>query len=104
MMGNVIGYTPTIEGYRGSGPAIGDMLAGQIDLLWDQVTNALPQIQAGTLHGIAITSSERLEQLKDVPTTPEPGMPAGTYALAHWASRAKRPPVEAISSLTLARL
>jgi tripartite-type tricarboxylate transporter receptor subunit TctC len=46
MMGNVLGFKPTIVAYRGSGPAIGDMLAGQIDLLWDQVTNALPQIQA----------------------------------------------------------
>jgi len=35
----------TIVAYRGSAPAIGDLLAGQIDLLWDQVTNALPQIQ-----------------------------------------------------------
>jgi tripartite-type tricarboxylate transporter receptor subunit TctC len=53
MMGNALGFRPTVVAYRGSAPAITDLLAGQIDLLWDQVTNALPQIQAGTLHGIA---------------------------------------------------
>src|SRR3979409_717103 len=64
MMGNVLGFKPTVVAYRGSAPAIGDMLAGQIDLLWDQVTNALPQIQAGTLHGIAITPPHRLHHAK----------------------------------------
>jgi tripartite-type tricarboxylate transporter receptor subunit TctC len=99
MMGNVLGFTPTIVAYRGSGPAIGDMLAGQIDLLWDQVTNALPQIQAGTLHGIAITSPERLEQLKDVPTTAELGMPEVSYSMWHGLYVAKGTPREIIVAL-----
>jgi tripartite-type tricarboxylate transporter receptor subunit TctC len=102
MMGNVLGFKPTIVAYRGSGPAIGDMLAGQIDLLWDQVTNALPQIQAGTLHGIAITSSERLEQLKDVPTTAELGMPEVSYSMWHGLYVAKGTPVETIGVLNSA--
>jgi tripartite-type tricarboxylate transporter receptor subunit TctC len=102
MMGNVLGFKPTIVAYRGSGPAIGDMLAGQIDLLWDQVTNALPQIQAGTLHGIAITSSERLEQLKDVPTTAELGMPEVSYSMWHGLYVAKGTPVETIGALNSA--
>jgi tripartite-type tricarboxylate transporter receptor subunit TctC len=102
MMGNVLGFKPTIVAYRGSGPAIGDLLAGQIDLLWDQVTNALPQIQAGTLHGIAITSSERLEQLKDVPTTAELGMPEVSYTMWHGLYVAKGTPVETIGALNSA--
>jgi tripartite-type tricarboxylate transporter receptor subunit TctC len=102
MMGNVLGFKPTIVAYRGSGPAIGDLLAGQIDLLWDQVTNALPQIQAGTLHGIAITSPERLEQLKDVPTTAELGMPGVSYSMWHGLYVAKGTPVETIASLNSA--
>jgi len=102
MMGNVLGFKPTIVAYRGSAPAIGDMLAGQIDLLWDQVTNALPQIQAGTLHGIAITSSERLEQLKDVPTTAELGMPEVSYSMWHGLYVAKGTPVETIRALNSA--
>jgi tripartite-type tricarboxylate transporter receptor subunit TctC len=102
MMGNVLGFKPTVVAYRGSAPAIADLLAGQIDLLWDQVTNALPQIQAGTLHGIAITSSERLEQLKDVPTTAELGMPEVSYSMWHGLYVAKGTPKETIVALNSA--
>jgi tripartite-type tricarboxylate transporter receptor subunit TctC len=102
MMGNVLGFKPTIVAYRGSAPAIGDLLAGQIDLLWDQVTNALPQIQAGTLHGIAITSSERLDQLKDVPTTAELGMPEVNYTMWHGLYVAKGTPMETVNALNSA--
>jgi tripartite-type tricarboxylate transporter receptor subunit TctC len=102
MMGNVLGFKPTIVAYRGSGPAIGDMLAGQIDLLWDQVTNALPQIQAGTLHGIAITSSERLEQLKDVPTTAELGIPEVSYSMWHGLYVAKGTPKATVAAINAA--
>ncbi len=83
MMGDVLGFKPTVVAYRGSAPAITDLLGGQIDLLWDQVTNAITQVQAGALHGIAITSPERLEQLKDVPTTAELGMPEVSYTMWH---------------------
>src|SRR6187399_431654 len=102
MMGNVLGFKPTVVAYRGSAPAIGDLLAGQIDLLWDQVTNALPQIQAGTLHGIAITSRERLDQLKDVPTTAELGMPEVSYTMWHGLYVAKGTPKEIIGALNAA--
>ena len=102
MMGNVLGFKPTVVAYRGSAPAIADLLAGQIDLLWDQVTNALPQIQAGTLHGIAITSSQRLEQLKDVPTTAELGMPEVSYTMWHGLYVAKGTPKETVGALNAA--
>jgi tripartite-type tricarboxylate transporter receptor subunit TctC len=102
MMGNVLGFKPTFVAYRGSAPAITDLIAGQIDLLWDQVTNALPQIQAGTLHGIAITSTERLEQLKDVPTTAELGMPEVSYTMWHGLYVAKGTPKAAVDALNAA--
>jgi tripartite-type tricarboxylate transporter receptor subunit TctC len=104
MMGNALGFKPTVVAYRGSAPAITDLLAGQIDLLWDQVTNALPQIQAGTLHGIAITSPERLEQLKDVPTTAELGMPEVSYTMWHGLYVAKGTPKETVDALNAALL
>ena len=99
MMGNALGFKPTFVAYRGSGPAITDLLAGQVDLLWDQVTNALPQIQAGTLHGIAITSAQRLGQLKDVPTTAELGMPEISYTMWHGLYVAKGTPKETVAVL-----
>jgi tripartite-type tricarboxylate transporter receptor subunit TctC len=102
MMGNVLGFRPTFVAYRGSAPAITDLVAGQIDLLWDQVTNALPQVQAGTLHGIAITSAERLEQLADVPTTAELGMPEVSYTMWHGLYVAKGTPKQAVAALNAA--
>jgi tripartite-type tricarboxylate transporter receptor subunit TctC len=102
MMGNALGFKPTFVAYRGSAPAITDLLAGQIDLLWDQITNALPQVQAGTLHGIAVTSTERLEQLKDVPTTAELGMPEVSYTMWHGLYVVKGTPKEAIAALNAA--
>ena len=102
MMGNALGFKPTVVAYRGSAPAITDLLAGQIDLLWDQVTNALPQVQAGMLHGIAITSPERLEQLKDVPTTAELGIPEVSYTMWHGLYVAKGTPKETIDTLNAA--
>lgn len=102
MMGNVLGFKPTFVAYRGSAPAISDLLGGQIDLLWDQVTNALSQIQAGALHGIAITSPQRLEQLKDVPTTAELGMPEVSYTMWHGLYVAKGTPKETVAALNAA--
>jgi len=99
MMGNVLGFKPTIVAYRGSAPAITDLLAGQIDLLWDQVTNAITQVQAGSLHGIAVTSPQRLEQLKDVPTTAELGMPEVSYTMWHGLYVAKGTPKETVEAL-----
>jgi tripartite-type tricarboxylate transporter receptor subunit TctC len=102
MMGDVLGFKPTFVAYRGSAPAITDLLGGQIDLLWDQVTNAITQVQAGALHGIAVTSPQRLEQLKDVPTTAELGMPEVSYTMWHGLYVAKGTPKEAVDALNAA--
>lgn len=102
MMGNVLGFKPTVVAYRGSAPAIVDLLGGQIDLLWDQVTNAITQVQAGALLGIAVTSAQRLEQLKDVPTTAELGMPEVSYTMWHGLYVAKGTPKETIAALNAA--
>jgi len=99
MMGNVLGFKPTFVAYRGSAPAITDLLAGQIDLLWDQVTNAIQQVQSGMLHGIAITSTERLDELKDVPTTAELGMPELNYTMWHGLYVVKGTPKDKIAAL-----
>lgn len=99
MMGNVLGFKPTFVAYRGSNPAITDLLAGQIDLLWDQVTNAIQQVQSGSLHGIAITSTTRLDELKDVPTTAELGMPEINYTMWHGLYVAKGTPKGIVAAL-----
>ena len=99
MMGNALGFRPTFVAYRGSNPAITDLLAGQVDLLWDQVTNAIQQVQSGMLHGIAITATMRLDELKDVPTTAELGMPEINYTMWHGLYVARGTPKEIVAAL-----
>jgi tripartite-type tricarboxylate transporter receptor subunit TctC len=61
--------------YRGGGPAINDLVAGQVDFSCVTLNTVAPQIQAGTIKAIAIASPERSEVIKDVPTTKEAGLP-----------------------------
>ena len=61
--------------YKGSGPAITDLLGAQITLLVDSLASALPHIQAGKIRALAMTSAQRVPQLPDVPTVAESGYP-----------------------------
>jgi tripartite-type tricarboxylate transporter receptor subunit TctC len=68
--------------YRGVGPAMQDMIAGQIDMMFDLTANSLPQLRAGAIKGYAVTARRRLAALPDVPTVDEAGLP-GFYA-SNW--------------------
>jgi len=59
--------------YKGSGPAVQDVMGGQVDMMFDTALVVGPHIQAGKLRAIAVTSSKRLESLPDVPTVAESG-------------------------------
>ena len=61
--------------YRGAGPAINDVLGGQVPVYFDQVASSLPHIQSGKLRAIAVSWNERLAVLPDVPTYAESGHP-----------------------------
>ena len=61
--------------YRGTAPAMRDLVAGQIDLMIDQASNVLPQLRAGTIKAFAVTATERLPSAPDVPTVDEVGLP-----------------------------
>jgi tripartite-type tricarboxylate transporter receptor subunit TctC len=61
--------------YRGTGPAMNDLVAGQIDLIVDQLSNSINQVRAGTIRGYAVTDARRAEQASDIPTTDEAGLP-----------------------------
>ena len=67
------GFKPTLVPYRGTGPAIQDLVGGQLDYMVDQSLNVIPQIKAGTIKVYAIAAPERLTSLPDVPTTAEGG-------------------------------
>ena len=61
--------------YRGSAPALNDLLANQVQLMIDPIIAALPMVQAGRLRALAITGSKRSSVLPDLPTVAESGMP-----------------------------
>ncbi|MER2536829.1 MAG: tripartite tricarboxylate transporter substrate-binding protein [Rhizobiaceae bacterium] len=69
--------------YKGTGPAMTDLLGGQVDIMCDQTTNTTKQIQAGTIKAYAVTSPERLKVLPDVPTVAEGGLPAMQVGIWH---------------------
>lgn len=60
--------------YKGSGPAIQDVISGQVDMMFDTTVVAAPHIQSGKLRAIAVTSSKRLASMPDVPTVAESGV------------------------------
>ncbi|UCU97253.1 Bug family tripartite tricarboxylate transporter substrate binding protein [Acidovorax radicis] len=61
--------------YKGSGPAIQDVISGQVDMMFDTTVVAAPHIQSGKLRAIAVTSAKRLASMPDVPTVAESGVP-----------------------------
>lgn len=71
----ILGVKLSMVAYRGTGPAMNDLVGGQIDVLCDQATTAVPQIQAGTVKAYAVTSPDRLSSLKDVPSNKEAALP-----------------------------
>lgn len=60
--------------YRGTGPAMNDLIGGQIDLIVDQTSNAINQVRAGTIRAYAVTDDKRLDGAPEIPTTDEAGL------------------------------
>jgi tripartite-type tricarboxylate transporter receptor subunit TctC len=61
--------------YRGSAPAVNDLIAGQVDLMFDNLPSSIEQVRGGNLRAIAVTSLKRSAALPDVPTIAESGLP-----------------------------
>jgi tripartite-type tricarboxylate transporter receptor subunit TctC len=62
--------------YKGSGPALNDLISGQVELMFDQLPSALAQVQGGRLKAVAVTSRQRTSIAPDIPTMAESGLPA----------------------------
>lgn len=79
--------------YKGSTPAVTDLLSGQISMIFDNLPSALPHVKSGRLKVLAVTSAKRSDQLPDVPTVSEAGVPG--YEVVSWFglwAPAKTPP------------
>jgi tripartite-type tricarboxylate transporter receptor subunit TctC len=81
--------------YKGTGPAMNDILGGQVELMCDQTTNTTPQIKAGKVKAYAVTTKTRVASLKDLPTIDESGVKNFEVAVWHalYASKATPKPV-----------
>jgi tripartite-type tricarboxylate transporter receptor subunit TctC len=86
--------------YKGTGPAMTDLLGGQVDLMCDQTTNTTKQIKGGTIKAYAVTSAKRLDALPDVPTVAEIGLPGMQVGIWHGIYAPKGTPAEITQKLS----
>ena len=88
--------------YRGTGPAMNDLVAGQIDIMVDQLSNSINQVRAGTIRGYAVTDTRRNDEAPDIPTTEEAGLPGFRMTLWSGLWAPKGTPKEIVAKLNSA--
>ena len=82
LFNSTVGIKPTLVAYRGTGPALNDLMANTVDFMTDQIVNVAPQITGGNIKAFAIATPERSPALPNVPTTKEAGLP--NYEVSAW--------------------
>ncbi len=82
MFKQMAGIEMTHVPYKGAGPALTDLLSGNIQVMFDSMGTALPPVKAGLLRPLAVSSTQRSPDLPDVPTIAESGYP--DYAVSVW--------------------
>jgi tripartite-type tricarboxylate transporter receptor subunit TctC len=98
LFASAAGVQPSLVAYRGTGPALNDLIGGHVDFFCEQVVSVASQIAAGTIKAYAVSSPERLAALPDVPTAKEAGT---NYEMSIWAGifAPKGTPKEVIDKL-----
>jgi tripartite-type tricarboxylate transporter receptor subunit TctC len=82
LLNSILGIKPTGVPFNGTGPAMNALVAQQVDYMCDQIVNAVPQINGGTIRAYAVATPERNPSLPELPTTAEAGLPA--YQASAW--------------------
>jgi len=77
-----LGARSIVAAYRGTGPALNDLVGGQVDYMCDQIVNLVEQVKGGSIRAYAIATPARSPALPDVPTTKEAGLPG--YQVSAW--------------------
>ncbi|HWV63188.1 MAG TPA: tripartite tricarboxylate transporter substrate binding protein BugD [Oxalicibacterium sp.] len=88
--------------YKGTGPAMNDLLGGQVDFMCDQTTNTTSQIKSGKVKAYAVTTKKRVPSLPELPTMSEAGLPGFEIAVWHGLYAPKGTPKQAIDTLASA--
>jgi tripartite-type tricarboxylate transporter receptor subunit TctC len=101
MFNTALGIKPTSVAYRGTGPAMNDLVGGHVDFLCEQSVSVAEQIKAGSVKGYLVSANERLANLPDVPSAKEGGI---NYQMSIWAGifAPKGTPTEAVNKLAAA--
>ena len=99
---NITGAQLEIVHYRGSAPAMQDVVAGHVDIIFDQASNALPQVRAGKVRAYAVTSKTRIGAAPDIPSVDEAGLPNFYMAVWHGIWVPKGTPKDVIAKLDAA--
>jgi tripartite-type tricarboxylate transporter receptor subunit TctC len=94
-----IGVPVTAVPYKGTAPAMNDLLGGQVDVMCDQTTNTTSYIKSGKIKAYAVTTPKRLAVLPDLPTTREAGLPEFEVAVWHGLYAPKGTPREVVTKV-----
>ena len=97
-----IGTDLTTVPYKGTGPAMNDLLGGQVDFMCDQTTNTTSQIKSGKIKAYGVTTKARLASMPDLPTLNEAGLPGFEVAVWHGMYAPKGTPKPIIDTLASA--
>lgn len=99
---NVSGVKLQFVPYRGTAPALNDLIAGQIDIIVDQTSNSIGQVRAGTIRAYAITDTKRLSSAPEIPTAEEAGLKGFNMTLWSGLWVPKGTPKEIVTKLNAA--
>jgi tripartite-type tricarboxylate transporter receptor subunit TctC len=99
---NATGIKLQFVPYRGTAPAMTDLVAGQIDIIVDQLSNSISQVRAGTIRAYAVTDDKRVESASDIPTTDEAGLPGFHMTLWSGLWVPKNTPKDVVAKLNAA--
>lgn len=102
LLQEAVGVKLTEVPYQGTGPALTDLVGGQVDLMCDQSTNTTGQIQGGEVKAYAVTTPERVKSLPDLPTTEEGGLPELQVGVWHGLYVPADTPDDVVEALTAA--
>jgi tripartite-type tricarboxylate transporter receptor subunit TctC len=88
--------------YRGAGPIMQDLVAGKIDLFFDQISNSLPQVRGGKIKAYAVAAKTRLAAAPEIPTVDEAGLPGFYLSVWHAVWAPKGTPTQIVGKLNAA--
>lgn len=102
MLGKAIGITPNLVAYKGAGPALMDLVGGQVDLMCDSPGSSSPYVTTGRLRGYAVSGSRRVAAFASIPTFEEEGVKGMDLSLWHGFYVPKGTPQAVVDKLSAA--